>query len=197
MNTSIRLTLMALFISLVSFSYAQVRISPKVGFNFSALDTRLQDITAEARSGWNAGVDLRLGSGFIFLNPGLHYYSFTAELMENVDGPGDVNLSEETTIQSLRAPLNLGIRLLGNNNVLNVYGRGGITPAYVLGVKERPDFAFDADLLNRFTWGANVGVGVDLLFLTAEINYEIGLNDFFKDAAGENNILTLSAGLKF
>ena len=45
---------------------AQVRVSPKVGVNLSGLDTKLSDFDAEARAGWHAGLDFRVGEGFIF-----------------------------------------------------------------------------------------------------------------------------------
>ncbi len=176
---------------------SQVRVNPKVGVNFSGLDAKLGDITTEARVGWNAGMDFRIGDRFLFLNPGVHYYSYTARLFKDVQQPSDVKFEEETTIQSIKTPVNLGIRLTGDNGLLGLHVKGGVTPTMVLGVTEREDFFFDKDDLNTFTMGANVGAGIDFLFLTLDANYEIGLNDFFADAEGRNNVLTVSLGLKF
>ncbi|MCB0571222.1 MAG: outer membrane beta-barrel protein [Phaeodactylibacter sp.] len=176
---------------------AQVRVIPKVGVNFSGLDAKLDDITAEARVGWNAGLDFRIGEGFLYLNPGAHYYSYTARLVKDVQSPDDIKLREETTIQNLKLPVNLGIRLTGDNGLLGLHVQGGVVPTMVLGVTERQDFFFDKNDLNTFTLGANMGVGVDVLFFTLDANYEIGLNDFFKNAEGRNNMLTISAGIKF
>lgn len=177
--------------------YAQIKVNPKVGVNISALDTKIQDISAEARAGWNAGVDLRMGQGFVFLYPGIHYYSFTARLIQDINEPGDVKPSEETMIQSIRVPVNIGLNLTGKGGLLGLHAQGGITPAYVIGVKERPNYNFDIDQLNRFTWGANIGAGVDILFFTVDANYEIGLSEFFKGSTGKNNMLSLSVGMKF
>lgn len=198
MKTSIRISLVAVALFLVSqVSFAQIRVTPKVGLNVSAVDAKLNDFSAEARTGWNAGVDFRLGDGILFLNPGLHYYSFTARLMQDIDENTNVNFREETTIQSLKAPINIGLRLTGDNGLLGLYAKGGIAPTYVMGVKETDNFDFNVDDLNRLTWGANVGVGVDILFLTADLTYEKGLSDFFDGVEGRNNVLTLSVGLKF
>ena len=205
MKITIRL-LLATAIAFVNLSTlsAQVKFTPRVGVNASALDAKLSDINAEAkaRAGWNAGIDLRLGEGIIFLNPGVHYYSYTTRLIEDLDQPGTIDLSAENTIQSLRAPINLGLRLTGDNGILGLYVKGGVTPAYVLGMteKEKPVlslFTYQLEDLNRFTWGGNAGIGIDFLFLTAELNYEIGLTDFFNNTEGRNNMLTFSAGLKF
>jgi hypothetical protein len=198
MKTNLRLlTVLCAFTFVTAALTAQTRVTPRVGVNVSGLEASLQDFDADVRAGWNAGFDLRVGDGIFFLNPGLHYYSFTARLLDQVDQDTRVDFSEETTIQSLRAPLNIGLRLTGDNGLLGIYAKGGVTPAYVLGVKEANNFDFSTDALNRFTWGANVGVGVDLLFLTAELNYEKGLTDFFDGIEGRNNLLTLSVGLKF
>ncbi|MCB0579047.1 MAG: outer membrane beta-barrel protein, partial [Phaeodactylibacter sp.] len=75
--------------------------------------------------------------------------------------------------------------------------KGGVVPTMVTGVTEKQDFSFNKDDLNTFTMGANVGAGIDFLVFTLDANYEIGLNDFFKDAEGRNNMLTVSLGLKF
>ena len=197
MKTSIRVIS---FLSLLFFcqsSFAQVRVSPKVGFNVSAIEANIKDFSAESRTGWQAGMDFRLGDGALFLNPGLFYYSNTARLMQEIDENTNVDFTEETTINSLKAPLNVGLRLLGDNGLVGLYVKGGISPTYVLGVKEVENFAFDINELNRLTWGANVGVGVDILFLTADLSYEKGLTDYFDGVEGRNNVLTLSVGLKF
>ena len=190
------ITLFALFLTAVSLS-AQVTVNPKVGINASGIDAKLDDINAEARVGWNVGADFRLGEGIIFLNPGAHFYSYSARLLQKVNDPEDVELSEETQIQNLRLPVNVGIRLTGDGGLLQLHALGGITSSYVLGVNEKENFAFDKDSLKDWTFGANVGVGMDILFLTANVNYEIGLTDFFADAEGKNNMLTLSVGFKF
>jgi hypothetical protein len=176
---------------------AQVRVSPKVGVNLSALDAKLNDFNAEARTGWHAGLDFRIGDGILFLNPGVQYQSYTARLMQDINQDTEVNFSEETTIQSLKAPLNVGIRVTGDNGLLGLHLKGGIVPTYVMGVKEVDNFDFSVDELNRLTWGANMGVGIDLLFFTADLTYEKGLTDFFQNGEGKNNILSLSVGLKF
>ena len=195
-SAKIIFTLLALAIFSLPLA-AQVKVNPKVGVNFSGVDAKLQDITAEARVGWNAGLDLRVGNGFIFLNPGAHYYSYTARLIKDVEKPNDVKLEDETTIQNLKVPVNLGLRLTGDNGLIGLHVRGGVVPTMVLGVTEKQDFAFNKDDLNTFTLGANVGAGIDFLVFTLDASYEMGLNDFFKDAEGRNNMLTVSLGLKF
>jgi hypothetical protein len=176
---------------------AQVRVSPQVGVNFSAIDADLQDITAESRVGWSAGLDFRVGEKILYFNPGLHFYSNTARLIKGVESPDDVDFETETTIQTVKMPLNLGLRLTGDNGLLGLRLRGGITPSYVVSVTEKQDFTFSKDDLNAFTWGANVGAGLDVLFFTLDVTYEVGMTDYFKEVEGRNNVLSLNLGIKF
>lgn len=176
---------------------AQTKINPKVGVNVSGVDAKIENITAEARYGWNAGFDLRMGEKAFFFKPGLHYYSFTANLFQDVNQPGDVPMKDETTIQSLKLPVNAGLRLTGEGGMMAVNVHGGVTPSYILGVREGIVVPFVKQDLKPFTLGANFGVGIDVLFFTVEANYEMGLTPFFNGSEGKNNIFTLSAGIKF
>lgn len=170
---------------------AQARFNPKVGYNLSGIEAELQDFDAEARTGFNIGADFRFGRGLAYFAPGLHYYNVTADVKEHNFDPGSVRFSDETTIRSIKVPMNIGLKILG------LRAQGGVSGTYVLGVKEVGAVNFDVEDLNRFTYGANLGVGIDLLFLTADLNYEIGLNDYFANATGSNNILSLNVGLIF
>ena len=179
-----------LFAFQLSAQGSSVKINPKVGINVSAIEADLENIRTSARSGWNAGFDVVIGKP-LFISPGLHYYNYSADLQERIDDIDDFRLEGKTTIRSIKAPFNVGLRLL------SLHAKAGIVPTYVFGVNEQADFAFDVNDLNRLTWGFNLGAGVDILFLTLEANYEIGMSDYFKDVEGGNNVLTVSAGIKF
>lgn len=62
---------------------------------------------------------------------------------------------------------------------------------------EKNGIDFNKEDFNSFIWGVNVGVGVNFLFFMADLNYEIGLDDFFVNVEGGNNVLSLSVGIKF
>gem|GEM_PF-457894 len=176
---------------------AQVVVNPKVGINFSGFKGDIKDFQAESRVGWNAGIDLRFGESAFYFTPGLHYYSFTAELQKNSNLQDNIQLEENTSIQSLRAPLNLGIRLTGEGGLMALHARGGIVPSYTLSVQEKENFDLDIDDLNRFNYGANVGLGLDIAIFTVDVNYEFGLSEPFKDSGEKPNFLTASVGIKF
>ncbi len=176
--------------------FAQLHVLPRVGVNTSALDTERNGQVTDLRVGWNAGLDLRLGPNKLFLQPGAHYYNFTARLVQK-DIADQVTFRDETTIQAVQVPLNAGLRLIGAGKLLGLYLKGGVTPMFITGVDEKPGFAFNKDKLNDMTWNANVGAGLDLLIFNVELNYAWGLSDFFTDVEGRNQMWTLSAGFRF
>ena len=102
------LTVLAILLGSFSAQAQRVRISPKIGMNFSGLEKELVDFKTDARVGYNVGVDLRIGDGFFQLHPGAHYHNFTADLIsrDNIDEEMP-DLKEKTTIQQLKVPLNV------------------------------------------------------------------------------------------
>jgi len=113
-------------------------------------------------------------------------------------GLDDVNfLQDQTTIQLVKFPVNMGIRLTGTNGLLNIYALAGVTPTLLAGVRESSSFSLTEDDINDFTYGANIGAGVDLFFLSLDVRYEVGLNDFYSNSPGRNNILTANVGIRF
>lgn len=196
----IRYALTALLMTAFIYSgFGQARISPKFGFNFSALNTELDSIESEGRSGWNLGIDLRIESRnrVLFFHPGIHYQKMTADLrkVEEFATPGE--LEEETTINSIKLPLNVGGYLTGEGGIVRLHVRGGIVPQFVVGVTDRDKFAFDKDRLNSFTWGGNLALGLDFILLTAEFSYEFGFSDFYTDYDGKNRMAMINFGFIF
>lgn len=190
------LLLCLLFSSLFTLS-AQVSLNPKIGLNASGLDARIDDFRSEARAGWNAGFDLRIGERMIFFQPGIHIYNLNAELSQE-PSLDDVNfLQDQSTIQLVKFPVNMGIRLTGTNGLLNLYALAGFTPTLLAGVKESSNFSLSEEDINDYTYGANLGAGLDLFFLTVDVRYEVGLNDFYANSPGKNNILTANVGIRF
>jgi len=189
-------------LALITFStynnaQAQTVINPKVGVNLSAVDGNLGDLQAAAKVGWNAGVDFRFGGKKLFLTPGLHFNNYTARLVNDINTDTQLNFKDETTIQAIKAPLNIGFDITGKKQLLNLFVKGGVTPTMILAVNEKPGIPFSKDDLKTFTWGANVGLGMDITILTVDLNYEIGMSDYFANTTGRNNVLTLSAGIRF
>lgn len=192
--------IMLLFLGTFCFpiiSQGQIKINPKLGVNASNLETDIRDLTAEARVGWNLGLDLRMGGGMIFFNPGIHYYSFAADLTPNITSQTNFDVRNQTTIQNIKVPVNIGINLTGSGGLLNIWVKGGGSANFFGGVKQVDGASLVSDDFSKVNFGLNLGVGVDVLFVTVDATYELGQTNFFSEGESRNNMLTVSAGIKF
>ncbi len=192
--------IMLLFLGTFCFpiiSQGQIKINPKLGVNASNLETDIRDLTAEARVGWNLGLDLRMGGGMIFFNPGIHYYSFAADLTPNITSQTNFDVRNQTTIQNIKVPVNIGINLTGSGGLLNIWVKGGGSANFFGGVKQVDGSSLVSDDFSKVNFGLNLGVGVDVLFVTVDATYELGQTNFFAEGESRNNMLTVSAGIKF
>lgn len=192
--------IMLLFLGTFCFpfiSQGQIKINPKLGVNASNLETDIRDLTAEARVGWNLGLDLRMGGGMIFFNPGIHYYSFAADLTPNITSQTNFDVRNQTTIQNIKVPVNIGINLTGSGGLLNIWVKGGGSANFFGGVKQVDGSSLVSDDFSKVNFGLNLGVGVDVLFVTIDATYELGQTNFFAEGESRNNMLTVSAGIKF
>lgn len=176
-------------------SESKVKIIPKAGFNVSRFDVNwdnYNEFEDRAKVGWQAGVDARFGK-FLYLSPGLHYTSFTMRNVTRDELEGGFHIGDETTIQSLKMPINAGFKI----PLIGVRAQAGITPSYVLNIKTPDGTNIGTEPLNRMGFATNLGVGVDILFLTLDLTWEKSRTDFFKNLEGKNNMFALTAGIKF
>ncbi len=176
---------------------SQIQFSPKFGMNVSSVKGEVGDQSVNGRIGWHLGLDLRidLNNEMIFFHPGVYYQSMVAKLIK--DTGSTTNLEDETSIKYLKVPLDIGFRLTGEGGLIDLHARGGVVPNILLGVSEKNGFQFDKDRLKSFNLGANLGVGLDVWFLTLDVQYEFGLTNFFNDLDGKNNTFLISLGFVF
>lgn len=195
-RTKILILLITGIFCLPYFSQGQIKINPKIGINASNLETDIRDLTAEARVGWNLGLDLRMGGGMVFFNPGIHYYSFAADLTPNITSQTNFDVRNQTTIQNIKVPVNIGINLTGTGGLMNIWIKGGGSANFFGGVKQVDGSSLVTDDFSKVNFGLNLGVGVDVLLFTIDATYELGQTNFFAEGDSRNNMLTVSAGIK-
>ncbi|WP_312902647.1 outer membrane beta-barrel protein [Chryseobacterium taichungense] len=177
-----------------NFVMGQVRFSPKVGLNFSSFKGDNSNSDVEGRMGWHVGADLRVGESSLYFRPGAYFQSFTARLI-NYDA--NTEFRDETKINMLKLPMDVGLNLTRAGGFLEVHVFGGLVPNILLGVREKNNFYFDKDKVKTFNLGANAGVDVDVAFLTFNLQYEWGLTKFLKEDNNKNNIFAIGVGFNF
>lgn len=173
-----------------------------VGLNLSSFETaNLDSISSKSRIGWQFGGDLLLGRGILNFQPGLYY----TKVGNEVTTLSPIGFTEQFFRHTIKVPLNLCLNLV-RTDLIGIRLYGGLTGTYSLKV-DKNDLGVEIDDFYRIMLGGNGGLGVDVLFFTADLRYEFGLSEVFNKSAQKeyfqfgdglkNNIISLSVGLNF
>lgn len=187
-----KLTILLLAILVSGSIYAQLpSFGIKAGATTASLNT--SDFTANSDPenvlGYQAGVFMRLKSGKFYFQPEVVYNNRKSNFLDAL------NAQKRFETGTLDIPVLVGVKLL-DAKIFNLRIFAGPEASLVLNEKELSD-GYE---VNKTNWFMQAGAGVDVLFLTFDIRYEKGLNDFISDANSnnfKNNVWVFSLGLKF
>lgn len=190
------ITLACLFAAPVFAQLKPIQFNPKVGVNLSRLETDPADFETAARPGYSVGLDARLKMGKKwYLQPGIHYNVMNYEL-EDLKVDGETAFKDITGVKTTKIPVQLGLKII-NWKVLNLRAFGGGNYYRVNGVTKNDIGLTKADFNDNY-WSFNAGVGLDLLLLTLDLQYEFGQTGIFANQPDTKfNTIALTAGFKF
>lgn len=163
----------------------------KGGANFSNIKDI--DLKSSSRTGYLVGAWARLGGAGLHFQPELYVTSKGAELND----AGNVNRIEFTTLD---LPLLLGTRIgLGP-----IAARVQVGPVVSFVMNKNDSFIDNVDAVGDFksykdqTISLTGGLGVDIMKLRADLRYEHGVSDVFKnnDDNGRMSLWTLAVGYR-
>jgi hypothetical protein len=193
-------SILILLLVLLSIAGAQAQfcIGPKVGYSASKLSTTIPEIKESMNNNFQIGAFMRLGQKVYFQPEVL--YATRGGIFEDT-----LNLQEEIKFKSLDVPLMVGFHLL-NLKVFNFRFMGGPVASFILD----KDLSFDENMIDPITeselkdiiWGLDVGLGIDVLFMTLDVRWEFGLNNLYESSvSGENysinnNLFIVGLGFK-
>lgn len=183
MKKTILLLVMALFL-LTSFSFAQSQtdtenkekkssfwFGPKVGVDLLTPTFDQAEIESQFKSNYSVGFFLQFGRK-IYLQPEFYYVVQNEPIFVNGEPSND-----ETTVNSLRIPLMLGIKLI-DLGIVSAHIMGG--PAATFFLNESNPIANNSRLKNNFT--LQFGAGVDVLgFITLDVRYSVNIDDSMEE----------------
>jgi hypothetical protein len=154
----------------------------------------------------------------VHLQPEVYYSLRSGEMKFNysqtdASGSSVVRAVNQTgKFHTIDIPVLLGVRVLKLPK-LDVRVQAGPVASFI--VSKSFDVTFDgievddddspiiADDFSNVNWGLQFGGGIDFLFLTADIRYELGLNNVYKSSSAttddptlKSNIFFLSLGFK-
>jgi hypothetical protein len=193
-----KLILLSATLIIGSVAFAQIpgfSIGPKIGASFSKYTTDQDQIKEEIRNTFYFGAFARLGKK-VYLQPELLFMSRNGKLTDESAAESRVRLK----INTIDLPMLVGIKVL-DLKAANVRVMAGPVASFVINKSitgENWDEAITEDDFKNMNWGLQFGAGVDVLFLTLDIRYDIGLNDVSKleNFSLKNNMFTVGLGWK-
>ncbi|WP_342646384.1 porin family protein [Mucilaginibacter sp. CSA2-8R] len=182
----------ALLIASVAASKAQSTIGIKGGINFAKINT--DNIKESSVTGYQAGIFARLGNS-LYLQPEL-YLGSRGGKFEGSSSGNSASASGKVTFTTLNVPLLLGTKLVSAGPI-SVRAMAGPIYSYNLSENNNVNSALqDFGKYKNSTLGYQVGAGVDIGNITADLRYEGGLTKINENYGQRANLWALSVGFK-
>jgi len=201
-------TLLLFFVLLFSagVTFGQFSFGLKVGYNASKLHTSLDSIKSSFNSGLHFGAFFRFGKK-VYVQPEA-YYTLQGGIFENNVANTVSNWKQRITVGTLDIPVLVGFKII-DLKVVNWRILAGPMVSFVVNSKIGEMTSVTGPIeksdISKLNWYVQAGTGVDVLFLSLDIRYQIGLNQMITSAQGTgvqysfnatNNMWVVSLGFK-
>ena len=160
----------------------------KLGLNWNKPIFSDSKFSSSSNLGYEIGLYTRQGA-FVWFESGLYFFHLKSD-----ESIADSALRSDLIYSNISIPLLVGLRLLGAQKALNLQVFGGANVGYLVDGK--------FDLLNLTTsnfehwqFEPTVGIGVDVLIITARVTYSYGVTDVLKDYDSHSSYIGLYIGL--
>jgi hypothetical protein len=165
--------------------FSQLQVNPQIGVTFTDLNVEPRselgiEIETEGKAGLLIGADVRLG-GKLYVQPGL--FVIGTKTVYSYDN-GVIVDSREITRYGAKLKGFVGYKLIDNNFRLRVMG--GPSYDFQLSLDNDGSPTFDEDQFRSGIFNLDAAVGVDVLFLTAELGYSWAFTETFDEDFFEN-----------
>jgi len=198
-----------LFIPLCLMAQGPISFGPKIGWNSNKLSTDYSQYVEDMRDGVQGGLFFSIYMDKFYIQPEAYLSLRRGVLDANIGDPTNgvdaISVNQSVTLTTIDIPMLLGFKLI-DLKLVRFRMWGGPVASYVLNKKYTLSINGDneSSRINRedfkdATWAAQVGAGIDLLFLTLDVGYEFGLEDFLtirsmNDLSFRNNMMFISLG---
>ncbi len=197
MKKTLLLSVLALFLA-SSFTYGQSTqekkssfwFGPKIGVDLLTPTIDQGEIESQFKSNYSAGIFMQFGNK-IYLQPEFYYVMQKEPVFVNEE-----MTTGETTVNSLRIPLMLGIKLI-DLGIVSGHIMGGPTATFFLN-ETNPS---TTNTRSKNSFALQFGAGVDIIgFITLDVRYSVDLNDSMEeqfDQLSWESGVNVTLGLKF
>ncbi len=199
-------------------SNAQLKVGLKGAVGLSKISADIQNLDAITKTGYQLGGYVRLGKK-LHLQPEIYFASkngkFDFNTQYDPDDPQNTKTNyfeQEVKLKSIDVPVLIGYRIIKLAD-LHFHIQAGPVASVVVSKKfditfngapgEEDDSPIIADDFSNINWGLQFGAGIDFHFLTADLRYELGMNNIFdspeswvQNVTMKNNLLFISVGFK-
>ncbi len=175
-------------------------LGPKIGFNSNTLTENLDSIHAGIKNSFQIGAFVRVGSK-VYLQPEVNYQLVSGTLNKSL---GSLVLQQDSTIKTIKVPALIGVKLI-NKGPFNLRVMAGPTFTYLFDKKLDPSKMNElwpiqsVDDLKNSIWSVQMGAGLDVLFMTLDVRYELGVENMYNGSSSfdlKNNTFNVSLGIK-
>lgn len=175
-------------------------LGPKVGYNSYSLTDNMDSVKSSIQNSFQIGAFIRVGSK-VYFQPEANYQVEKSTVDKSI---GLSILSQDVTLKSIKIPALIGVKLI-NGSVFNLRIFAGPALNYILEKKINPAALselwpiYSVDDLKNSTWSVQMGAGMDVLFLTLDVRYEMGIDNTYSgnsDLNMKNNMFNVSLGIK-
>ncbi len=176
------------FIPLFIMAQGPISFGPKLGWNSNKLTTDYTRYIEDMRDGVQGGLFFSIYMDKLYIQPeayiALRRGNLDAIIGDPLNPVETVSLNQSVTVTTVDIPMLIGYKLI-DLKLIRFRIWGGPVVSYVLnkeytlsinGVDESERIARDD--FKDATWAGQLGVGMDLLFLTFDVGYEFALEDF-------------------
>jgi hypothetical protein len=183
------------------FSFGQMTLGFRLGYNGNKLTTNLDSITSQFKSGFHLGVFSRFGKRIYFAPELLYTFSGSSLSSSSPDSAWKQNIR----IGSLDVPLLFGLNII-RSQMIKWRVEAGPVMSFVLNKKIEDVNSFTGPIttadINSAQWMVMLGTGLDLWFVTLDVRYEYAFNSLISDIKDysfdtKNNFVVVSLGFKF
>lgn len=185
------------------FSFGQMTLGFRLGYNGNKLTTDLDSITSQFKSGFHLGAFTRFGKRIYFAPELLYTFSGSSLSSSSPDSAWTQNIR----IGSLDVPLLFGLNII-RSKMLKWRVELGPVMSFVINkkVEDASTSTFTGPIttgdISSAQWMIMAGTGLDLWFLTLDVRYEYAFNTLISDIQDysfdtKNNFVVVSLGFKF
>lgn len=183
-----------LFMLISTLSFSQFEMGIKTGLSSTDLspesliinngETTTKLTLAQANYGYHFGLYTRVKIANIFIEPSFLFNSSSVDynLEEQIFDTGIVNSIKSETYNNLDIPLMVGMKI----GFLRIQG-GPVAHIFLNSASELTDINGYSQKFKDATYGIQGGIGLDILRIRLDLNYETNLSNFGGDIDIDGN----------